>query len=339
MSEFNPPLPPYPPAPGMPPFGHVLPMSFGQILDRIFRLTRANIRPFLIIGVFPLVVVIAFEAVFFGGLFLAGAFHGPAAVQDPTAALWIMIPEFLLFLPIMFVVYGLYYGASAYTAVQADHGMKVSVGEAFRHAWSKLGRYIWLYFLRALIIAIPIAIVAFLVAVGALLLGLIPAMATHGENPDPALLFFLIPLGIIFYIGAFVYAIIMSLRYSLAFPVCVHENITAGQALKRSGKLTSGAKGRIFLMALVIYAIGYAAEMILFAVGMFMFAIGALLVGGNPQAHLVLTITLAVIGGLVLLVLFFVWIALLMAAYSIAFAVFYRDQCLRKDGLLAAPAQ
>jgi hypothetical protein len=26
------------------------------------------------------------------------------------------------------------------------------------------------------------------------------------------------------------------------------------------------------------------------------------------------------------------WTVLLMAAYSTAFAVFYRDQCLRKDG-------
>jgi hypothetical protein len=52
-----------------------------------------------------------------------------------------------------------------------------------------------------------------------------------------------------------------------------------------------------------------------------------------------LTITLAAIAGIVILALIFLWSALLMAAYSIAFAVIYRDQCLRKDGLLPAPAQ
>jgi uncharacterized membrane protein len=280
MSEMNPPLPPYPPVPGMPLFGRMAPMTFGQILDRIFRLTRANIWPFLAIGIFPIFVVIAFEAVIFGGLFLAGAFHRPPAIQDPTAALWIVVPAFLLFIPIMFVVYGLYYGASAYAAVQADHGMKVTAGEAFRHAWSRLGRYIWLYLLRALIIAIPIFVCVLVIVLGALLLGFIPK---NGGDPDPAALFFLIPLGVIFYIGAFVYAILMSLRYAIAFPACVHENITAGQALKRSGKLTNGAKGRIFLVALVIYAIGYAAMMIVYAVGMFFFAIGALVVGGHLQ--------------------------------------------------------
>jgi hypothetical protein len=237
----------------------------------------------------------------------------------------------------MFVVYGLFYGASTYAAVQADHGMRATAGEAFRHAWSRPGRYIWLYVLRSLIIALPIAAVAFLFALGALLLGLIPVLSNQGASPSPAALFFLIPLGMLFYIGAFVYAILMSLRYALAFPACVHENITASQALKRSGVLTNGAKGRIFLMALVIYAIGYAAAMILYAVGMFMFAIGALIVGGNPQAHLALTITLAVIAGVVILVLFFLWSALIMAAYSMAFAVIYRDQCLRQDGLMAAP--
>jgi len=341
MSELNPPLPPYPPAPGMPPFGHVSPMTFGQILDRIFRLTRANIRPFLAIGIFPIVVAIGFEAVIIGVLFLAGLFaHFPAHPNpDPTVALWIIVPFFLLFIPIMFVVYGLYYGASTYTAVQADHAMKVTAGEAFRHAWSRLGRYIWLYVLRSLIIALPILIVALLFGLFALLLGLIPVLTNHGGSADPAALLFLIPLGILFYLGAIVYAIIMSLRYSLAFPACVHENITAGQALKRSGALTKGARGRIFLMALVIYAIGYAAVMILYFVGFFLFAIGALLVGGNPQAHLALTITLAVIACLVLLVVIFLWSALLMAAYSITFAVFYRDQCLRKEGQLPAPAQ
>jgi hypothetical protein len=335
VSQPNPPLPPYPPLPGFSPYGIVAGMTFGQILDRIFRLTRANIRPFLVIGIFPIFVGVAFEAVLFGGLFLAGAFHRPPIMEDPTAALWIAIPVFLIFIPIMFVVYGLYYGASTYAAVQADHDIKVNVGEAFRHAWSRLGRYIWLYVLRSLIIALPIAVIALVIGVGALLLGLMPL---NGSDPNPAALFFLIPLGILFYIGAFVYAILMSLRFSLAFPACIHEDISAGQALKRSGKLTNGAKGRIFLVALVIYAISYAAAMIFYAVGGIMFAIGAIAVGGNPQAHLALTITLAVIGGIVILILIFLWAALLMAAYSIGFAVLYRDQCLRKDGLLPAPA-
>jgi hypothetical protein len=234
----------------------------------------------------------------------------------------------------MFVMYGLYYGASTYAAVQADNNVNITVGEAFSHAWGKLGRYVWLMVLRSLIVAIPIFLVALAVGVGGLILGLIP----KGGNPNPAALFFLIPLVILFYLGAIVYAVLMSLRLSLAFPACVQENLTAMQAIKRSGVLTHGAKGRIFLILLVIYAISYVAVMILYAVGLFAFAIAALAGAGHASLTSPITIALAVAGVLVLLALVLLWSAALMAAYSIAFAVFYRDQCLRMQGPPPMPA-
>ncbi len=345
MSDFNPPLPPYPLAPPAPPAGYVFPMTFGQILDRIFRLVRSHLRPFLAIGVFPFSVVIVFEAVFFGGLFFAGVFKHPPAQPNVAAMLSIVVPVGLLFIPAMFVMYGLYYGASTYAAVQADNNLYVTSGEAFRHAWSKLGRYVWLMVLRSLIVAIPIFVVALAVGVGGLLLGLF----AKGANPNPAALFFLIPLLILFYLGAIVYAILMSLRLSLAFPACVREDLTAMQAIKRSGVLTNGAKERIFLVLLIIYAISYAFVMVLYVVGLFAFAIAAIahasfnvwvhggtlaagVLTGPEHATSWVTIALAVIGVLVVLALVFLWSAVLMAAYSTAFAVFYRDQSLRKQG-------
>jgi hypothetical protein len=319
----------------LPPYGHVFPLTFGQILDRIFRLTRSHLRPFLAIGVFPIGVMFAIFAVFIGALYLGGVFVRPPTQPSIAAILWIAIPMDMLFIPIMFVMYGLYYGASTYAAVQADNNVDVTAGEAFRHAWGKLGRYIWLYVLRALIVAIPILVIALAVGVGGLILGLIP----KGGNPNPAALFFLIPLVILFYLGAFVYAILMSLRLSLAFPACVQENITAMQAIKRSGVLTHGAKGRIFLVLLVIYAISYVAVMMLYAVALFAFAITALAGAGHASLTSPITIVLAVAGVLVLLALVFLWSAALMAAYSIAFAVIYRDQYLRMQGPPPMPTQ
>jgi len=334
MSDFNPPLPPYPQTPASPPYGHVFPLTFGQILDRIFRLVRSHLRPFLAIGVFPIGVLFAFYAAFFGGLYLAGVFKQPQAQPNIAVMLSVVLPLSLLFIPAMFVMYGLYYGASTYAAVQADNNVNITVGEAFSHAWGKLGRYVWLMVLRSLIVAIPIFLVALAVGVGGLILGLIP----KGGNPNPAALFFLIPLVILFYLGAIVYAVLMSLRLSLAFPACVQENLTAMQAIKRSGVLTHGAKGRIFLILLVIYAISYVAVMILYAVGLFAFAIAALAGAGHASLTSPITIALAVAGVLVLLALVLLWSAALMAAYSIAFAVFYRDQCLRMQGPPPMPA-
>jgi hypothetical protein len=310
-------------------------MTFGQILDRIFRLLRSHYRPFVAIGALPFGAVIALEAVFFGALYFAGAFQHLPAKPNTMAMLQIMLPMSLLFIPVTLLIYGLYYGASTYSALQADHGFKVTAGEAFGHAWSRIGRYAWLMVLRTLIVTIPIAVCMLAVLAGVLLLGVVPK-----GNPNSAALFFLIPLAVLLYLGAMVYAILMSLRLSLAFSACVHEDLTAGQAIRRSGVLTHGAKGRIFLVLLVIYAISYAVIMVLYAVGLFVFAIGAVAGVGHLHAASPLTIALAVVACLVAIALMLLWTVLLMAAYSIAFAIIYRDQCLRKDGrLFPAPAQ
>ncbi len=327
MNDANLSAPPYPPAPPVPPYGVPFPMNFGQILERIFHLMRAHIRPFAAIGLVPIGALFVLEAAIFGGLFVAGVFKQPSAQPNVAAMLWIVFPAALLILPVALFTYGIYYGAANYAALQADNGLKVTAGEALRHAWSKLGRYTWLLVLRSLIVAIPMLVLFFLVGVGGLILGLVP-----NGNANAALLFLLIPLAALAYLGGIVYAILMSLRLSLAFPACVHEGLTAGQALRRSGVLTQGAKGRIFLALLVIYAIGYAAFMILYAVCLFIVAIGAFAGLGNihaitPMGYV--AIGVAIVFGATIVLL---WTVLFMAAYSTAFAVFYRDQCLRKQG-------
>jgi hypothetical protein len=331
MNDFNPPLPPYPPAPAVPPYGYGFPpsygLTFGQILDRIFRLVRAHLRPFMAIGLLPMASIFGLEALIFAGLAIAGVFPHPPAQMTSRTIVTIGFSFLVIFLPIIFFVYGLYYGAATYAALEADHGRKVTAAEAFRHGRGRIGRYAWLMLLSSLFISLPIFVCITAIGIGALMLGLM-----RSANPNPAALFFLIPLAALFYLGSIVYAIFMSLRLSLAFPACVHENLTAMQAIRRSGVLTNGAKGRIFLVLLVIYAISYVAVMILYAVGLFAFAIGALTGAGHASLTSPITIALAVAGVLVLLALVFLWSAVLMAAYSTAFAVLYRDQCLRKDG-------
>jgi hypothetical protein len=123
----------------------------------------------------------------------------------------------------------------------------------------------------------------------------------------------------------------MSLRLALAFPACVNENITAMQAIKRSGVLTQGAKGRIFLVALVIWAISYAGIMVLYVIFAFSGAIVAFAGAGHwqrlgPAGYILLGIL-----GMFVLAFLLIYAGLLMAAYSFALAVQYRDQCLRKD--------
>jgi hypothetical protein len=336
MSDWNPPLPPppYPPAPVVAPYGMPVPLSFGQILDRIFRLLRANVWPFLGIGFLPIGFIVLFEGLFFGALALAGVFKHPFANQNPIALLWEVIPFYLVLLVAIYFIYGLYHGAATYAALQADLGFKVTTGEALRHGWSRVGRYSWLMILQSLIVTLPIVV---LVAAGAAIAAMMGLF--QNQTPNPGALFLLIPLGILCYMGFLVYAVLMMLRLSLAYPACVHEGITAGQAIKRSGVLTNGAKGRIFLASLIIYAIGSAFFMVLYMIGMVIFAVAAMTGAAQIHGATPLAIGLAVVFAIVMLALVFAWAALQMGAYSAALAIFYRDQCLRKDGLGGVPAQ
>lgn len=318
----------------MPPSRPVAPMTFGQMLDRIFRILRSHVWLFSGIGAIPFGIVFGLYAFIAAALFLSGVFPHPPAQPDTAAILWIVLPVILVIVPVSILLYGLYYGAAAYAALRADQGFKVTVSESFGHAWSKAERYVCLMVLRDLIVGIPIFVCAFAVFGGVAWLGLL-----KGGNPNPAALFLLIPLVVLFYICAFVYAVLMSLRLSLAYPACVEEGIPATQALRRSGVLTTGAKGRIFLMLVVIYAIGYAVAMVFYAASFFIFAIGALATGGHLNTPSPWIIGLAVALGLVMLTVVLLWSVLLMAAYSIAFVVFYRDQRLRQEGIPPAEAQ
>ena len=47
----------------------------------------------------------------------------------------------------------------------------------------------------------------------------------------------------------------MSLRYSLAVPACVVEELPASSAIKRSISLSEDSRGRIFVLGLLVYAV------------------------------------------------------------------------------------
>jgi membrane-anchored glycerophosphoryl diester phosphodiesterase (GDPDase) len=150
----------------------------------------------------------------------------------------------------------------------------------------------------------------------------------------------MIPLEMLLLIAAMVYGVIIAMRLSLAFPASLAENLTARAALSRSGKLTQGAKGRIFLVLLVIYALGYAAEMVGIIVLVVVIGIGALVMAAcGVQLPSVAGILGIVLASLCFAAFLYLWMSLLWSAFSTSFAVLYHDQRLRKDGFLPVPSQ
>ena len=161
-----------------------------------------------------------------------------------------------------------------------------------------------------------------------------------GKSGPLTPLVYMIPLGMLLIIAALVYGVIMAIRLSLAFPASLGEDITACAALRRSGQLTQGAKGRIFLVLLVIYALGYAAEMVgILALGAVV-GIGALVMAAcGVQMSSVTGILGIVLASLCFAAFLYLWTTLLWSAFSTSFAVLYHDQRLRKEVFLAVPSQ
>jgi hypothetical protein len=315
---------------GATPYG---PMQFGQIVDRIYRLMRARFKLFMGIAVVPsavmLVAVVGLEAAFF-----IPAFRNFPKPPDPAdlAQIFkpaIMIPSFVLIIVISLAITSIWFAASSYAATRADAGAAIGFGDAYRMAWARAGRHLWLLVQLYLWAALPLILVELGFLLGSSL------MVRGNANGNPGILFVLFPLGILLYLAALIYALLAGLRLSLAFPACVEEGLPAGRAIKRSLDLTKGAMGRIFLVLLLVYAILYAGILAFEIVAMLVGVIIAL-AGTAMNVHWAAPWSYVGLGtlGICVLAIVVFWTALSWASMTAALAVLYHDQRLRKDTLI-----
>jgi hypothetical protein len=339
MSEFDLPgssLQPAPTSSAAPPAGATLhgPMTFGQILDRVLQLMRANWRLFVGIALAPAAGIIVYFGIIFAALFpvLKPLMLHQTVGFSPMKMAWVA-GMYIFGVALMVVIYALYEPAGVYAALEANTGTRVAFRKAWAVAWSKAGRYVWLAILRALIVALPIMVF------GGAIAGTVGLTMAHGRGgSNPSAMMVLLPLLVLLYVGSIVYAVLVMLRLVLAVPACVAEDVSAWRSLRRSNQLTNGAKGRIFLLGLLIYAIAYAAFLVVEMVLFFLGAIAAL-------AGMALHLTMAPWGyagigaaAVVFLCAYLVWIAAAASTYCTLFAVVYQDQRLRLGGAAAVQA-
>ncbi len=316
----------------------VVPLTFGQILDRTYQLMRAHWRLFFgVAGVPAAAILLLFVAMMsfmvkIIGPQLAGKSSGIGAVAGPPA--W-FIAICLIGEPLLLLVYALYVPAAIFAAAQADRGVRVTFHEAYSAAWNRYGRYLWLMILYFLYMFVPIAVIAAVVG-GSIVL----RHHAAGMAPGSSFPFFLIPLLVLFYLCVLVYSILIMLRFAVAYPASLEEGLTAWAAFRRSAQLTRGAKGRIFLVILVVYAAVYAMQLVCLLVLAVFAALGVLVammahVAVGSATFFVL-VGLGVLGYLVVVVFY---VMLCYSALSAALAVLYHDQRRREDGLAVAAAQ
>ncbi len=306
-------------------------MTFGKLLDRVFHLVRANWRLFVGIALVPAASIIAYLGIMFAAFFPV---LKPVMLQQPPhlslmTMVWLFVAYILGWILTM-VIYALYEPAAVYAALEANTGTRVTFGKAWAVAWRKAGRYIWLAILRALIVMLPIMVF------GAVIGGTLGLALVHGQDvsnryaPMMAL-----PLFMLLYVGSMVYAVLAILRLVLAVPACVAEDVSAWKGIRRSNRLTHGAKGRIFLLCLLMYAIAYVAflvvEMVIFFLGAIAALVGmALHLAMAPWGYIGIGVA-----ALIFLCALLAYAACIGAAFSTTFAVVYHDQRLRREGVAA----
>jgi hypothetical protein len=303
---------------------HLRPLNLGEILDRTVQLYRARFLVFLGISVIPtgaLVVVGAAAVVFF----LWWGSNGPSSVSTAVAGLLAVLAVcvgILLVLPVILGLTALASAAMSHAANCIYHGETVTIRAAYKRAWQKGWRYIWLYLLETL--AVWVAPVAVWIVLFAVSLGISALAVRAGMGASLGILIgFLAFLVIVALAG---YALWMALRLCLAFPACVVEETTAWAAFKRSGALSKGTRGRVFLLYLLGLVLTW---MLSTCVNLLLTIVIALIPGtSSPQHAQAAAVTMAFVS----FGLMFSMQAFIKPVYGIALLVFYYDQRIRKEG-------
>lgn len=302
------------------------PLTFGQTLDRIFRLLQSKFRLFIGIAALPGGAVIVVYGTILAAMGFAGALSRAVGSANLDAVTPVVFPAMTLGCLPLLAIYAIYWAAASFAAVQADRGVSVTFRASYALAWRQAGRYTWLIVLFGIYVSPPLLVIALVAGLGVLV-----AQPLGGLASSSLTLFLLLPVGILVYFGALVYAILLSLRFSLAFPASIEEDLTAREALRRSAQLTRGAKGRIFLVLLVIYAASYALFLVFLALLAGIFAVAFL---AGTLWHMQFTGPFAKIGiGLAILCMaagLFLYLAITYSGYSTALAVLYNQQRRRE---------
>jgi hypothetical protein len=294
------------------------PMSLGEILDRTAQLYRTNFLLFAGIAAIYAGVLLVINLIQLGVTQLM--LHWHMTQQVPLATLGYVVVIF----PVILLCATAAVAANNRAVSWVNLGQPATIRGAYKSIWPKLGRYLWLAAIIGFIIYLPFILI--FSAYSGFLYGYArPKGFFHaGQQADAS---GMIVVGLVSFLlfvlilGWIVYAVLMALRYSLAVPACVIEDIPARQAIKRSVELSKESRGRIFVLGLLILAIQLGLVMIsqlFFVVAAFM-AIkhhGTLPVWMQALQQIVGFFTNSFIGPM----------------YATGLTLFYYDQRVRKEG-------
>ncbi len=290
------------------------PLTLGEILDRTAQLYRTNFPLFA--GIFAVYSGAALVL----NLLQIGLKAWVIGANTSTGATILSGLFGLLELLLVFLFAGAAIAALNRAVAWVHLGEPATIHGAYASILPRLGRYLWLMFIVAFFLYAPLFVLLILIGFG---IALVPGGLSAFSNPsDPssamaiAGIFLVVILLLLPWIA---YVIFMALRYSLAVPACVVEDLKARKAIRRSIELSKGARGRIFVLGLLVLVI----EIGLTALAQGFFVIWAI---KHPAQ------TLPVWMQSLQQVLVFFTGTFVGPIYATGLALFYYDQRIRKEG-------
>lgn len=290
------------------------PLSTGEILDRTLALYRRHFWLFVGIGTLPAAAAAltsALRLLFMNSYmqFSGPTAGNPKAASQAVGAMALMQVEFLPAVLLFLVVYGVSQAATVRAVQQLSMGTLSTAAEAY-HAirgrwlrWTGIAlRQIWSF-------VWPVMGGAVLMMVALLLPG--------GVRAHPAAFVGLVLVGWLLLMAGFVLGVLNYLRVALATSAGVMENLGVNASLQRSRTLVEGRKGRIFLALLLVYVLHMVAGGLQLP-----FVFLAQTVHGAQRVMLLAAD----------LLIAFVVTALVSPVASIAMAMFYTDERVRREG-------
>jgi len=227
------------------------PLTLGEILDRTAELYRNNFVLFA--GIFAPYAGVGLVL----NLLLIGLGILLKNLHVAGAAIWITLGTGALEMLILFLLAGAAVAAICRAVSWVHLGQPATIRGAYGAVLPRLGRYVWLMTITFFVVWTPFALlyIGFFGILGfyGKVFSAHPGAAPAPPDPQTAMIIgisSLIFVLLLIPVGA--YTILMSLRYALALPACVVENTKARPGLRRAIDLSKGARGRIFVLALLI---------------------------------------------------------------------------------------
>ncbi len=292
------------------------PLTLGEILDRTAQLYRENFLLFAgIAAVYAGVLLVL-------SLMQIGVQEWLRVEHMTRQLLWVTGISALLLWVAIFIFGGLAVAANNRAVSWVHLGERATIRGAYIGILPRLGRYLWLMAITTFIVWTP-CVLLYGGYIAFIFLYIRPkgVLTQPGMHRDPAaMIYFGIVSGVfvLLLLIAIVYAILMALRYSLAVPACVVENLKARTAIRRSIELSKGARGRIFLLGLLALAV----QMGLVLITQLFFIITTIKHNGQVPAG---------IRALQQVVAFFTN-TFVAPIYATGLTLFYYDQRVRKEG-------